>query len=223
MSVYRGVKKWSRVPFRFFSLGYQTLALDSKKDTRDPLEGIELHRRVSQATSPFAPAAIVAIDVVLISVAAGLASEYPDDTGVFSAEIIYEGDCALAGRWNTAIHILTNALSTGILAAKNHCMQALVVPTRADLDYYHAQGRWLDIGTPSWRNLNAIKKWRRWCWLVLLVITTPFHLLYNSAMFKSQATGEYSVILAPADLNLAKNLTHHHAGVGALLQERDWS
>ncbi|KAL4882211.1 hypothetical protein BJY04DRAFT_50215 [Aspergillus karnatakaensis] len=149
-------------------------------------------------------AVILLLNVVLISVAAGLASKYPENTGISSAEVIHEGSCAVVQRWNAALHLLINILSTAILAASNYCMQVLVAPSREEVSRCHARNEWLDVGVPSLRNLGAIDPFRRWSWLVLLVTATPFHLLYNSVVFKSQATREYSYILAPSELDIVK-------------------
>ncbi|PYI08291.1 hypothetical protein BO78DRAFT_74851 [Aspergillus sclerotiicarbonarius CBS 121057] len=95
----------------------------------------------------------------------------------FVTQVMYEGSCALTKRWNLAIHLIINVLSTAILAASNYCMQSLVAPSREEVDKYHAQKRRLDIGVPSIRNLSAVGRYRTVLWFVLLITATPFHLL----------------------------------------------
>ncbi|KAL2821811.1 hypothetical protein BDW59DRAFT_163993 [Aspergillus cavernicola] len=139
---------------------------------------------------------------VLVCIAAGFASKYPENVGISSAEVIYKGSCDIVQRWDVAVHLLINILSTTILAASNYCMQTLVAPSREEVDRRHGRNQWLDIGIPSFRNLSAIEPFRRCSWIVLLVTATPFHLMYNSAIFKSRATREYSVLIGPADMDL---------------------
>ena len=56
-------------------------------------------------------------------------------------------------------------------------MQTLVAPTREEVDRAHASGKWLDIGSASIKNLLAIGKDRLALWIVLMITTTPFHLM----------------------------------------------
>lgn len=65
-------------------------------------------------------------------------------------------------------------------------MQTLVAPTREEIDEFHVRGRWLDIGSASVKNLLAIGRGRLVLWVVLLITTTPFHLLY---VFRRQIHG----------------------------------
>lgn len=90
---------------------------------------------------------------------------------------IIEGDEALVSRWNTALHVLINALSTLLLSTSNYTMQVLSSPTRDDVDAAHAKGRWLDIGLLSSRNLRSIPRRRAALWLALALSSIPLHLL----------------------------------------------
>jgi len=120
---------------------------------------------------------ILFINIIFIAVAAGLARKHPTSLQFSSSQVFYEGSCNLTKRWNVGFHLIINILSTGILAASNYCMQSLVAPTREEVDACHAQGKWLDIGTASIRNLFSIDKRRIVLWLVLMITATPFHLL----------------------------------------------
>ncbi|KAF5855729.1 hypothetical protein ETB97_008565 [Aspergillus alliaceus] len=64
-----------------------------------------------------------------------------------------------------------------------------------------ARGRWLDVGSASVKNLFAIGRDRLGLWVVLLVTTTPFHLLYNSMIFQSFSPNQYIVVAGPKDLD----------------------
>ncbi|CAG8005743.1 unnamed protein product [Penicillium salamii] len=146
-------------------------------------------------------ALILLVNLVFIAVVAGMARKYPTAHQFSGSQIFYEGDCTLTSRWSTALHLIINILSTGILAASNYCMQTLVAPTREEIDSSHAQGKWLDIGTPSLRNLKVIPKHRVALWLVLLVTATPFHLMYNSMVFESMGGNVWSQMIGPTDLS----------------------
>lgn len=124
-----------------------------------------------------ASAVMLLLNLIFIAVAAGLSNRNPENGGFSSIQVMYQGSCALSKRWNIALHLIINVLSTGILGASNYCMQSLVAPSREEVDKYHAQGRWLDIGSSSVRNLFVIGRPRLSLWLVLLVTGTPFHLL----------------------------------------------
>ncbi|KAI9924291.1 hypothetical protein MW887_007241 [Aspergillus wentii] len=144
---------------------------------------------------------VLIINVILVSIAGARAAKNPLNNGLSSSEIIYDGSCSVSKRWNVALHLIINILSTTILAASNYCMQTLAAPTREDIDRRHARGKWLDIGVPSAGNLSVVGPYRVALWFVLLITATPFHLMYNSAVFGSQATNQYRVVLAPGDMD----------------------
>ncbi|KAI1464903.1 uncharacterized protein F4812DRAFT_466789 [Daldinia caldariorum] len=128
-------------------------------------------------------------------------SRYDSQNGVGT---IYEGDCGEVKSMDQWCHLLINCLSTGMLSASNYCMQLQAAPTRADVDRAHhakshkqdrthQEGIWLDIGVPSLRNLQYISKWRRLAWYILAFTSIPIHLMYNSAVFQSLASNDYTV------------------------------
>ncbi|KAL4733484.1 hypothetical protein BDV11DRAFT_175653 [Aspergillus similis] len=157
--------------------------------------------------------AVLVLNVILLIIAAVRASRDNDDPGLPSFEVIYDGSCAITKRWDTALHLLINILSTAILAASNYTMQTLVAPSREEVDEEHNKGRWLDIGTPSTRNLFVVGRYRVWLWAVLLITATPFHLLYNSVVFGALATNEWSVVIAASDLDPANILNYTTQGL----------
>ncbi|OTA93633.1 hypothetical protein M434DRAFT_41031, partial [Hypoxylon sp. CO27-5] len=117
---------------------------------------------------------------------------------------IYKGDCNKVKTLNQWIHLLINFLGTGMLSASNYCMQLQVAPTRADIDRAHQaqahehnrahrEGQWLEIGVPSLRNLWYISNWRRLAWALLAFSSMPIHLMYNSAVFQSLASNDYTI------------------------------
>lgn len=127
----------------------------------------------------FGTGGLLLVNIIIVSVAAGLSSKYPGNGGTPNSKVIYDGSCDTTNNWDNALHAIINIISTLTLAASNYSMQALVAPTRSEIDRYHAAGRWVHIGGSSLRNLFAIPRPRICLWLVLFITATPFHLLYD--------------------------------------------
>ena len=87
-------------------------------------------------------------------------------------------------------------------------MQCATAPTRSECDKAHARGKWLDVRVMSVRNLTKIG-WRRpLIWGSLALSSTPIHLLYNSAVFKTTDNNDYSAVIAGEDfLSASYNVT----------------
>ncbi|KAI0966578.1 hypothetical protein F4678DRAFT_475868 [Xylaria arbuscula] len=117
-------------------------------------------------------------------------SKYPPRDGV---GLLYAGDCDTVKTANRWLHLLINVLSTGMLSASTFCIQLQASPTRADVDKVHKLNQWLDIGAPSLRNLRYIGRWRVVSCVVLALSSLPIHLIFNSAVFQSLASNDYSV------------------------------
>ena len=90
---------------------------------------------------------------------------------------LYHGNCHDVETTNTWVHLAINVISTVLLSASNYCMQCLSAPTRKELDKAHKNGKWLDIGIPSIRNLKAIGKMKLTVWILLGLSSIPLHLL----------------------------------------------
>ncbi|KAK0670153.1 hypothetical protein QBC41DRAFT_273392 [Cercophora samala] len=136
---------------------------------------------------------ITIIAVILISNLASTIfaiSRYGSENGV---GLLYEGDCNVVKSLDQWIHLLINVLSTGLLSASNYCMQRLMAPTRENTDKAHQQNNWLDIGVPSFRNFRFVGGWRRAAWLLLGLSSLPIHLMYNSAVFRSLSSNNYTI------------------------------
>lgn len=122
--------------------------------------------------------------------------KYGLDNGIGTA---YEGSCGVVSAWSFWLHILINGLSSMMLSASNYTMQCVAAPTRIECDRAHACGDWLDIGVPSVRNLYKIGWQRRIMWALLAISSTPIHLLYNSAVFKTLDDNRYERVLAGSE------------------------
>ncbi|RAL07797.1 uncharacterized protein BO97DRAFT_446566 [Aspergillus homomorphus CBS 101889] len=124
----------------------------------------------------------------------------------FEMAELYSGQCARSSHWATGLHVVINALSTILLGASNYVMQCLGAPSRADVDRAHAKARWLDIGTFSLRNFAVMDRRRKILWVLLLISSTPIHMIYNSVIFSSISTLEYGMFIIPNDLSPTESL-----------------
>lgn len=113
--------------------------------------------------------------------------------------ILQQGDCDETKRLDLWLHLLINVLGTLLLGASNYGMQCLSAPTREELDAAHLQGKWMDIGVPSIRNLASIAPWRKVLWSLLLLSSVPLHLLYNSVVFSSTSFAEWQALAVTDD------------------------
>ena len=113
---------------------------------------------------------------------------------------IQEGSCKETARLSLVLHLVMNILSTLLLGASNYSMQCLASPTREEVDRAHHQKKWLDIGIPSVRNLTRIARHRMVLWWLLAISSLPLHLFYNSAVFSTLSSQEYTVYVASPHL-----------------------
>lgn len=118
--------------------------------------------------------AIFIINIGVTIWAEGLTDHDQDDGG---RRVLYEGDCEKSRNLNTALHVLINVLSSGLLAASNYGIQCLSAPTRRQVDESHAEGEYLDIGIVSVRNLRRQGYLSRALWFTLVLSSVPLHLL----------------------------------------------
>ena len=117
-----------------------------------------------------------------------------DGLGTFQTE-----DCGYTSRVGFWLHLIINGLSTLLLGASNYSMQCLSSPTRGEIDKAHRNCIWLDIGTPSVRNLRRISWSRIGLWWALAISSIPLHLFWNSAVLSTLYSREYYVWRVPAD------------------------
>ncbi|KAI0144643.1 hypothetical protein GGR57DRAFT_481571 [Xylariaceae sp. FL1272] len=133
---------------------------------------------------------IIAVFVTNLTILLYASLRYPAVNGV---GLLYAGDCGKIQTANRYLHLLINVLSTAMLSSSSYCIQLQASPTRADVDKAHRRNRWLDIGAPSLRNLRFIGPWRLLSCVILLLSSLPIHLVFNSAVFQSLASNDYSV------------------------------
>jgi hypothetical protein len=78
---------------------------------------------------------------------------------------------------STISHLAINIFGTLLFSASNNCAQLLSSPTIKDIAVMHKEGKWMDIGVSSLRNLRYIPTWRAALWAVLMLSSMPLHLL----------------------------------------------
>ncbi|KAJ3529869.1 hypothetical protein NM208_g9563 [Fusarium decemcellulare] len=107
--------------------------------------------------------------------------------------ILFEGSCSKSRTINILVHLLINLFSSVLLAASSYGMQCLSAPTRAEVDKAHQKEAWMDIGVLSVRNLWRLPWTRSILWALLALSSVPLHLLYNSVIFSSLSTVDYTI------------------------------
>lgn len=133
---------------------------------------------------------VLAVNILLIIIAA---TKNTGSTGGLAT--IQSGDCSKSQKLDTWLHLLINILSTLLLASSNYCMQCLSSPTREDIDKAHVQGRWLDVGIHSVRNLGKIPLFRLLLWSLLALSSVPIHLLFNSTLLLTRSSNDYALFV----------------------------
>ncbi|KAI8963300.1 hypothetical protein F5Y11DRAFT_365301 [Daldinia sp. FL1419] len=98
---------------------------------------------------------------------------------------IFEGDCQKTHRINSALQVLISITSTLILASSRFSMQILSSPSRLEVDRAHLHLRSLEIGISSMKNLRFISRYKAIGWIILLISSTPIHLLFSSSVFET--------------------------------------
>ncbi|KAF7589729.1 hypothetical protein BBP40_003927 [Aspergillus hancockii] len=142
----------------------------------------------------------------MVLVAMGISYSRPSNKGKFLSLEVYDGDCSVSGHWATGLHLLINLLSTLLLGASNYVMQCLGAPSRSDVDQAHRRRKWLDIGTFTFRNFSIMDTKRKVWFILLLLTSTPIHMIYNSVFFSSISTLGYGMVLIPDDLTPSEPL-----------------
>ncbi|KAF7113944.1 hypothetical protein CNMCM5793_006127 [Aspergillus hiratsukae] len=153
---------------------------------------------------------VLVVNLILVIIAITRADAKNRETSWTSA-VVYTGSCSVSKRATIGLHLLINVLSTIVLGASNYCMQWLNAPTREEVDRAHSQGVWLDIGVPSVHNIWAASDKQRAVWFLLLISSTPVHLLYNSTLFSSTVTTQYAVMVAPSTFEPKDLLTNQNS------------
>ncbi|RMZ86815.1 hypothetical protein DV736_g5959, partial [Chaetothyriales sp. CBS 134916] len=108
---------------------------------------------------------------------------------------VYRGNCNTAKQLSIWVHLAINIFSTLLLGGSNYCMQCLSSPTRKEIDKAHSQGKYLDIGVLSMRNLGAIGLQKNAFWWILGLTSIPLHLMYNSAFYSSLSNNDYNILI----------------------------
>ena len=90
---------------------------------------------------------------------------------------LIHGDLKTVSRMSTALHVFINILSTILLTSSNYAMQILCAPTRGEIEDAHRNGRSLEIGLTSVRNLRHTARRRVVLWWLLAASSVPLHLL----------------------------------------------
>ena len=141
---------------------------------------------------------------------------------------LQDGDCNKTKRLDLWLHLLINVLSTLLLEVSNYSMQCLSASTRQDLDAGHRGNIWMNIGVPSVKNILRISWPRRLLWCLLVMSSTPLHLIYNSVIFAGTSISEWNAFgvrsdfLTGAPLSVSVELAKYQAESFRPRVERLW-
>ncbi|RAH72637.1 uncharacterized protein BO66DRAFT_427106 [Aspergillus aculeatinus CBS 121060] len=177
--------------------------------SQDPNEGQEGREWLKGAViCSLITATILAVNSIMLIVALIFAYRQSSNHGQFQMVELFTGNCSLANRSATGIHVVINVLGTILLGASSYVMQCLGAPSRSDIDRAHARSRWLNIGTFSFRNFAIMSPKRKVLWGLLLLSSTPIHVIYNSVIYSSIAKLDSGSLLIPHDLSSNESLVN---------------
>ncbi|KAH6689877.1 hypothetical protein F5X68DRAFT_230480 [Plectosphaerella plurivora] len=125
----------------------------------------------------------VLVLVLSIGLLGCLLSSIHRSGGLTRVLILFDGNCRTSKQINILLHLLSNILSTAILASSNFFMQVLTSPSRQEIDKAHATGRSLDIGVQSLLNFGQLRKRKLVSWSLIVFSSLPLHLFANSVIF----------------------------------------
>ncbi|PHH85729.1 hypothetical protein CDD83_11242 [Cordyceps sp. RAO-2017] len=115
-----------------------------------------------------------------------------------SAEL-YSGPCSRAKNANRALQAALALVAIGLSVSFDFFMRLASSPTIEDLGRAHSQGRSLDIGVQSWRNIRQASWSRRLSWAFLALAAAPLQLFLHSTTFVIFSQTDYTqFIVSPA-------------------------
>ncbi|KAJ9615482.1 hypothetical protein H2200_001557 [Cladophialophora chaetospira] len=113
--------------------------------------------------------------------------------------LVARGQCENIKALDTGLHAVINVLGILVLAAVGSYIAVLSAPTREDLNRFHGQGAWFEIGIPSLRNLKYVGFTKRWLCVALFFVSWPIHIIYNSIIYVHLTTTSYYWLIATQD------------------------
>ena len=113
---------------------------------------------------------------------------------------IQDGSCQETMVLSLWLRLLINVSNTIFLAASNEYMQCLSCPTLEEVDRAHSRHIWLDIEVPNVRNPRRIVRGRIVLWWLLAFSGKTLHLLYNSAVFSTLSSQQYTAYIVADEL-----------------------
>ena len=116
--------------------------------------------------------------------------------GSWSDTAIFVGNCPQSDRNVLLLRTGINVLATAILTSSNFFLQLLTAPIREDIDKAHDRSKWLEVGVNSLRNLRFITWPKLAIWLLIALLSIPFHLIFNSSVYGTDSGTELIVALA---------------------------
>jgi hypothetical protein len=91
---------------------------------------------------------------------------------------IRRGRCDAVEKLDSDLHLVINILSTIVLTASTTFMALAYSPSRAEVDIAHKKMECLSVGVLGFRNLWHVSWTKALLYLLLMLTSAPFHLLY---------------------------------------------
>lgn len=108
---------------------------------------------------------------------------------------LFSGKCSHAANITSVMQALLALLAIGVSVCSDFFIRLVSSPTVGDLREAHSQGRSLDIGVHSLRNVFHISCWRTFGWSMLILLAIPIQIFSHSIAFMSFSTSGYSRML----------------------------
>lgn len=137
--------------------------------------------------------ALSACILVALLICVGLSSA---NGGVFQVTKLYAGQCSRAKVMNQCLQLVCAITAIGMSVSFDFFIRLVSSPTVDDLREAHSQGRSLDVGVHSFRNLRQLSQWRKLWWVSLVAIGIPIQLFFHSSTFIVYTSTTYSVLIA---------------------------
>lgn len=128
--------------------------------------------------------------------------------GGFQVTQLYTGQCSQAKVMNMCMQLVCAITAIGMSVSFDFFIRLVSSPTVDDLREAHSQGRSLDIGVPSWRNLRQLSRWRKFWWVSLVAIGIPIQLFFHSSTFIVYTSTTYSVFIASEAFTTGANFVY---------------
>lgn len=113
----------------------------------------------------------------------------------WSATTVYKGNCSVAGKVNSGIHIALTIYSALVALSSDFFLRLVIAPQPDDIQAAHKESQWVDVGINSLRNLRFIPMVRRALWLLCVISSVPLQLFSQASVYSTATSTDYNQLL----------------------------